>query len=80
MSEFSVEIEARAKRCRASRLSNRRRAGLSNVEDGFRVEADFSQAAFWLVASFIGAPLRIYGLNRTVSKVIGRIGYFAPTR
>lgn len=32
-------------------------------DDGFVVEGDYSQAAFWLAASFIGAPLKIYGLN-----------------
>jgi 3-phosphoshikimate 1-carboxyvinyltransferase len=32
-------------------------------EGGYAVEADYSQAAFWLVAAFIGARLRLYGLN-----------------
>lgn len=31
--------------------------------DGYTVEADYSQAAFWLVAAFIGHPLQVTGLS-----------------
>lgn len=34
-------------------------------EGGVRVEADYSQAAFWLVAKFMGHNLEVHGLNPT---------------